>query len=381
MIAALTPVTIGPLTLRNRIVRTATYEGMTPGGVVSDALIEHHAAMARNGVALNTVAYGAVAPGGRTFADQLLITEDAGLDRLAAGVHAEGGALSVQLAHCGGFSKLPRPAGPSAGWNAYGLAYGAPRIRAMTAQDLEDTVAAYVSAARIARDAGVDALELHVGHGYLLSQFLSPLMNRRRDEYGGSLEGRLRFPLMVVRAIAEAAPEVALLAKMNLSDGVPGGSTVDDAVVIAAALADAGVHAIVPSGGLVQRSAFFLMRGDVPIKEMAAAETSAFQRVAMRAFAPFLVKRFDYSSGFFFDDASRVLDAVDVPVGLLGGVDSSALIERALDRGFGFVVLGRALLADPDLVSRLGDPDFVTRCTQCNLCVAEMDRGGVRCVL
>jgi 2,4-dienoyl-CoA reductase-like NADH-dependent reductase (Old Yellow Enzyme family) len=385
---ALQPGRIGPLALRNRIIRTATYEGMTPGGRVSDALIEHHAGFARRGVGLSIVAYGAVASAGRTFDDQLLVDAGAadGLKRLADAVHAEGGAVCLQLAHCGGFSKLPghgAPRGPSAALNPYGLAYGLPRIRAMSHDDIEQTTADYVRAAVLARDAGFDALELHCGHGYLLSQFLSPRLNKRRDEYGGDLQGRLRFPLQVVAAIREAVgPDLCLLAKLNLNDGISGGSDEADAVHIAQALESAGVNGLIPSGGLVQRTAFYLLRGGVPIKEMAGGESSILQRWAMRAFAPFLVKPYAYTSTFLFDGASQVLDAVQVPVALLGGVDSVAALDRAFDRGFPFVVMGRALLADPDFVERLTAGErVVSRCDHCNLCVAEMDRGGVRCVL
>ena len=239
-----------------------------------------------------------------------------------------------------------------------------------------------IMAVRI-RDAGFDAVELHVGHGYLLSQFLSPLINRRRDDYGGDLEARLRFPLRALRAVREGGGEgLCVLAKTNLSDGVPGGLELDESVAAARALVAAGAHGVIPSGGLVQRSAFYLMRGGVPIRQMAAGESSAMQRLAMRAFAPFLVKAFPYEPAFFFDAASQVLDAVDAPVGLLGGVDSAAAIARAMARGFDFVVMGRALLADPDFVARLAaGEDVVSRCTHCNECVAAMDQGGVRCVL
>lgn len=385
MSAALRPGRIGTLELRNRIIKTATYEGMTPGGKVTDALVEHHADLARRGVALTTVAYGAVHPTGRTFSDQLLIAPGAGLERIPDAVHAHGGAACLQLAHCGGFSKnraAGRPMGPSFAFNAYGLAYGLPFVRRMAADDIAEITAAYAEATAQSRDAGFDAVELHCGHGYLLSQFLSPTLNRRRDGYGGDLERRLRFPLEVVRAIRErVGPSYPILAKTNLNDGVRGGSNTDDAIAIARALTGAGVDAIVPSGGLVQRSAFYLMRGGVPIKAMTTAETSRLQRWAMRLFAPFLVRKFVYESSFFFDQAARVLDDVDVPVALLGGVDSASAIQRALDRGFAFVALGRALLADPDFVERLAAGEDVTsRCTHGNQCVAQMV-DGVRCVL
>lgn len=381
---ALTPLRLRGLTLRNRIVKTATFEGMSPGGRVSDALVHHHAAQARHGVALTTVAYGAVHDAGRTFADQLLVDEDAGLARIADAVHAEGGAVSLQLAHCGGFSKHRtgrRPMGPSFAINAYGIAYGLPFVRAMTEADMAEVLAAYAQAARVACDDGFDALEIHLGHGYLLSQFLSPAINRRRDAYGGSLTNRLRFPLAVVEAVRHAVgPDVPLLAKINLHDGVRGAHGAD-AVPIAQALEAAGIDAIVPSGGLVQRSAFYLLRGEVPLAGMIRAEASWLQRWSMRLLGPLLVRPVPYTSTFFRDPALAVARAVGIPVGLLGGVDRARAVHAALDDGFAFVVMGRALLADPDFVDRLAvGEDVVSRCTHCNQCVATMD-DGVACVL
>lgn len=392
---ACTPAPLGPLTLRNRIIKTATYEGMTPAGRVGPQLIEHHGELARRGVALTTVAYGAVSADGRTFGEQLLIDEPnlSGLAALTEAVHRAGGAACLQLAHAGGFSKHRgvsggAPRGPSWGLNAYGLAQGLPLIRAMSADDLRRTVDAYGRAARLATRAGFDALELHCGHGYLLSQFLSPRDNRRRDRYGGSLERRLRFPLEVARRVREVCgPDVALSAKINLADGVRGGLDLACAKRVARALAAEGIDAIVPSGGMVQRSAFYLLRGEVPLRAMARVERDPLQRWALRLFGPLFVRPWRYSSAFFFDDAAALLDDLreaghQVPVALLGGVDSAAVIARALARGFGFVALGRALLADPDLVERLcAGEDVVSRCDHCNQCVATMDEGGVRCTL
>lgn len=381
----LAPGRIGPVALRNRVIKTATFEGLSPGGHVSDALIALHAGMATRGVALTTVAYGAVEDAGRTFPDQLLVdrTRRDGLARLADAVHAAGGAVSLQLAHGGGFSKhASRPAGPSAGWNAYGTASGRPWIRPMTADDLARTTDAFGEATRTAVDAGFDAVELHVGHGYLLSQFLSPIFNRRRDAYGGDLTGRSRFPVEVARRVVEAAGgRVGVLAKINVADGVPGGLEPGDAATVARSLEAAGVHAVIPSGGLVQRSAFFLLRGEVPLAEMAAAEPGWVQSVAMRVFGSFLVKPWPWSPGFFLEPGLAVVGAVGIPVVAVGGLDDAETLGRALDRGYAFVALGRSLLADPDLVERLAAGEaFASRCTHCNRCVAGM-AGGVRCVL
>ena len=387
---ALEPTELRGLRLRNRFIKTATYEGMSPGGRVSDALVAHHASMAANGVALTTVAYAAVCPDGRTFGDQLLVERDnlEGLRRIADAVHQRGGAVSLQLGHCGGFSKNKdvtggRPAGPSAAWNTYGLLVGVPRIRAMTLEDIAAVPGQFAQAARLAKEAGFDAVEVHCGHGYLLSQFLSPAINRRRDEWGGSLSARARLAIAVIAAVRAAVGDaMPILAKLNTRDAVPGGLEIDESVQVAKWLVAAGVDCIVPSGGLVAQSPFFLMRGRVPVSDMVSAEKHLAQRWAIRLFAPFVMKPYAYTPNFFLDDAMRLNEAVDVPVALLGGVDSAVAVAQAMESGFEFVAMGRALLADPDFIPRLSAGEaVVSRCTHCNACVGEMDKGGVRCVL
>ena len=381
---------IGALELKNRFVKSATYEGMSPSGRVSEALIAHHAMMAEMQVGLTTVAYAAVSPEGRTFGDQLLIDEGqvVALRRLTDAVHARGAKVSIQLAHCGAFSKIRAPdgrppAGPSAGWNTYGLLLGVPRVRRMSEAEVEAIPETFARAATLACEAGFDALEIHCGHGYLLSQFLSPLTNRRRDRWGGELEGRAKLALAVIRAVrAAVGDQIAILAKLNTRDGVEGGLEMEETLRLAPWLVDAGADCLVPSGGLVARSPFYLMRGRVPLSEMVAAEKSSAQRLAIRLFGPMVMKSYPYRSCFFLEDALQIARAVDVPVALLGGVDSAEAVRLAMQEGFGFVAMGRALLADPDFIVRLSaGEEVVSRCTHCNACVGEMDRGGVRCVL
>jgi len=390
MNSALQPGKIGSMSLRNRFIKTATYEGMSPGGRVSEALIAHHVGMAKNKVALTTLAYAAVSPDGRTFDDQLLIDENnfVGLNRLSEGVHKAGGKLSIQLGHCGGFSKQKRadgraPLGPSAAWNPYGLMSGVPRIRAMNEDELAAVPQQFALAAQHVKSAGFDAVEVHCGHGYLLSQFLCPAINKRRDDWGGDLQRRLKLPIAVIKAVRQAVgKDFPILAKINSSDAIRGGLELKDAIQIANGLAAAGVDALVPSGGLVSKSPFFLLRGRVPVREMVKAEKNFAQRCAIRFFAPILMRRYPYQPNFFFDEALQIAKAVEVPVALLGGVDSTVAVQEAMNAGFDFVALGRALLADPDFILRLETGEaFTSRCTHCNACIGEMDMGGVRCVL
>jgi len=392
-VRALTPITLADLRLRNRVIKTATFEGMSPGGVPSAKLVEHHVALARGGVGMTTLAYCAVSPHGRTFADQLVMSAELveQLRPLTEAVHAEGAAAAIQLGHCGGFSKdleqrrhsPPGPLGPSRAINLYGVLSGLVFTKKMGPAELDAVVEQFAIAAARAREAGFDAIELHLGHGYLLSQFLSPAINRRRDQYGGSLDNRLRLPLRVVRAVREAVgPRVPILCKTNLRDDIRGGLEVDESIEIARALEREGVDALVLSGGIVSKSAFYLLRGDRPLREMIAVENKPAQRMALRLFGPQVIAAHPFEELFFLPLARQVRAAVNMPLCLLGGIVSRDNLETAMAEGFELAAMGRALIENPNFVRDL-EAGLVTRsaCTHCNVCVAEMDRGGVRCVL
>jgi 2,4-dienoyl-CoA reductase-like NADH-dependent reductase (Old Yellow Enzyme family) len=310
------------------------------------------------------------------------------LRALTDAVHAAGAAVSLQLGHCGFFSKntaLPgrRPLGPSFIVNQYGLMSGMPFARAMTASDIAEVIDDFGTAAARAVDAGFDALELHLGHGYLLSQFISPATNRRRDRWGGSLDNRMRLPLAVLQRVRErVGVRVAILAKTNLRDGFRGGLELDESVGVAQRLEAAGVDAIVLSGGFTSKTPFYLFRGGRPLKEMIEVEKSRLQKIALRLFGASAIKEYPFKELFFLDDARAVRQAVRVPLVLLGGALSIDNLDTAMREGFEFVAMGRALIADPDLINRMQRGEVTrSRCTSCNKCVAEMDRNGVRCVL
>lgn len=383
------PLRIESLALRNRVIKTATYEGMVVDGLPSELLKRHHVALARGGVAMTTVAYCAVSPEGRTFANQLVMRHEsvAALRALTDAVHREGAAVMLQLGHCGGFSKntelsIRGPLGPSLGFNAYGALVGRPVVRAMSPADIERTTADFVHAAQRAIEAGFDAVELHLGHGYLLSQFLSPRLNRRRDGYGGPLPHRLRFPLDVVRRVRAAlGPRVPIFAKLNLDDGVRDGLHIDEAVLVARALEEAGTSALVLSGGLVSHSALYLLRGERPLRQMIAVEPSWLQKLALIAFGPFFVPKTPFAPLFFLPLAKQVRAAVRMPLVYVGGATSLEDIMQVRREGFELVAMGRALLADPDLIRRYATGQATrSTCSPCNRCITEMDRpGGVVC--
>lgn len=374
------PLQLGPVRLRNRVVKAATFEGMTPSGQVTDALIGFHRRIARGGVAMVTMAYGAVTPEGRTMPDQVVVDRAAlpGLRRLVEAVHAEGAAASIQLTHCGGFSRLRGSVGPSSGLNLYGIGSGAPWVRGMTEAELLRLAASFGDAARLAAEAGFDTIELHAGHGYLLHQHLSPAKNRRRDGWGGSLAGRLRFPLAALDAARRAFPG-AVVVKMNLEDHHPGGLGIDDAVEIARAFVAGGADALVLSCGVVDTTPFSLLRGRVPLPEMLETEHNPLQRLGLRWFSGSRLRAVPWTPMFLLEPARVVRAATQAPLMLLGGVVDAAHLQTAMDEGFELVQVGRALIHDPDWWLRCAtDAGWRSTCTHCNRCVGLMERG-VRC--
>lgn len=384
------PWTLRGLWLRNRFIKAATFEGHCPGGRPDrDGLAGFHEAFAQGGVALCTLAYGAVEPGGRTFDDQMCLKDDIldDLRHVTDAIHRHGAKAAIQLAHCGSSSKWSgwigrRARGPSGGFNGLGMFVGTPLARALRPDELPKLADDYRIGAERAVAAGFDAVELHMGHGYLLSQFLSPAVNKRRDEFGGSLENRARFPLQVIRAVREGVGgTVPIIVKMNLRDGFRGGLEIEDSVAFAKLLEANEADALVLTGGFTSKSAMYLFRGPTFVHELIKAQRRKIDKLVYRMAAP-TMKSMPFKELYFLDLAKQVMAAVDLPLIGIGGVQSLASVRRALAEGYQAVQLGRALIHDPALVRHYEEGSKTeSGCTVCNLCVAEMDRDGVRCVL
>lgn len=383
------PARLGDLTLRNRLIKAATFEGLTPGGVPGERLRDLHVELARGGVGMTTLAYCAVEPDGRLHEDTMLVHEGirAELVTLIDAVHAEGCRVAGQMAHGGGFSKnralvARRPKGPSFGLNRLGAAVGMPFNDAMTEADIRDLIGAYHDAARLMRDVGFDALEIHFGHGYALCQFISPKTNRRKDRYGGSLLNRMRLPLEVLEAVRAAVGDgFPILGKLSLSEGVRGGIPVEEGVEVARLLDEAGIDGIVTSGGTSSMSPMFMMRGQSFLPALIAAEPRRALRVAMRMAGPVMFGEHPFEELYFLEEARRVRAAVRCAVVYVGGASTANSFATLMREGFDFVQLGRALLADPSLPRRAHEErDYASPCTHCNRCVATIEHPrGVHC--
>jgi 2,4-dienoyl-CoA reductase-like NADH-dependent reductase (Old Yellow Enzyme family) len=373
---------LGPLELRNRFIKAATFEGMAPRNVVTEALIDFHRAFVAGGVGMTTLAYCAVSSDGQGAPGEVVMRDEAlpGLRRFAEAVHAHGAAASIQLGHAGPVAgrTAPRGLAPSRVFAPQAMKF----TRACTDADLARITGDFARAARLAAGAGFDAIELHYGHGYLVSAFLSPRLNRRTDRWGGSVENRARFAREVARAVRDAVgPRTAVIAKWNVADGVPGGLQVDESVAAARLLeADGALDALELTGGSSFQNPMYLFRGEPPIRELAAAFPLPL-RLAFRLTARRFMPTYPFEEAFFLADARRFRAALRLPLVLLGGINRVETVRRALAEGFAFVALGRALLREPALVERwrAGDPGPAT-CTHCNQCIPTI-YGGTHCVL
>ena len=378
------PATLGPITLRNRVIKAATFEGMTPQRLVTDALIAFHRRVAAGGVGMSTVAYCAVSPEGGTDGRQILLRDEAipGLRRLTDAIHAEGAAAAAQLGHAG---PVANPVGTSLPSLSPSRTFSPLRMRftrALTADDIARVTADFARSARVAVSGGFDALEIHLGHNYLLSAFLSPKLNTRTDQWGGSLENRARFPRQVVRAVRDVVGDrVAVTAKLNMADGVPGGFWLDESLAFARLLEEDGaLDALELTGGSSLANPMYLFRGEAPIREMAAVMPPAV-RLMFRVVARRMMPEYPFEEAFFLPYARQFRAALKMPLILLGGITRTDTIQRALGEGFSFVAMARALLREPDLIARMqSGAARESLCVHCNKCMPTI-YSGTRCVL
>lgn len=372
-----TEASIGPITLRNRTIRSAAFESMCPGNAPSQQLMDYHRSVAAGGVGMTTVAYAAVAQSGLSFDRQLWMRKEIvpGLRKLTDSVHKEGAAASIQLGHCGNMSHKKicgeTPVGASSGFNLYSPTF----VRGLRKDELRVMAKAYGNAVRLARESGFDAVEIHAGHGYLISQFLSPYTNHRKDEYGGSLDNRMRFMDEVMAEVMKAAGnDMAVLVKMNMRDGFKGGMDIEESLQVAHRLVNDGAQALVLSGGFVSKVPMYVMRGAMPIKAMTHYMDCWWLKWGVRMAGHLMIPTVPFKEAYFLDDAMLFRKEIkNIPLVYVGGLISREKIEDVLDKGFEFVQMGRALLNEPGFVNRM-KLDVNARCTckHSNYCIARM---------
>ncbi|MDD5168390.1 MAG: NADH:flavin oxidoreductase [Syntrophales bacterium] len=353
--------TIGTMTLANRFVRSATWEGMAADdGAVTQKLTDTMTALAQGGVGLIISSHAYISPEGQAGPWQLGIYKDElidGLGKMTAAVHAAGGKIVAQLAHAGQAAITKLTGQPAL---AVSESAGIPgtQCKEMAEEDIKRLVNAFVQAARRAKAAGFDGIQMHCAHGYLLNQFLSPAFNQRQDEYGGSIENRTRMPLLVYHAIRkEVGTDYPILIKINCRDFLDNGLTLEDSLQAATLLTRAGVNAVELSGGTVISKALSPSRTGINTEEKEA---------------------------YFREEALAFKKQISVPLILVGGMRSLEVVERLLAEGVAdYISLCRPFIREPGLINRWksGDRRRAT-CISDNQCFAPGSKGlGIYCVV
>jgi 2,4-dienoyl-CoA reductase-like NADH-dependent reductase (Old Yellow Enzyme family) len=369
----LEPGELGPVRTRNRIIRAGTSESMAqPDGAVSDALVDLYATLARNAVGAIFTGHLFCHQRGRYARNQTGVDRDAllpGLRRLVDAVHAGGGVMLAQVAHAGSQSRAPEvaPLAPSAVPNAL---TGRP-VPAASEGEIEEAIQAFAAGARRAIEAGFDGVHIHGANGYLISEFLSPLANRREDAWGGNADRRRRFAVDVVRAVrAEVPDDKALTMKLGVVDAPPDGLTLDEALVTARAVAAEGLDALEISCGVME-AASDSARQYVAVDRRRAADDLLLQRLLSAPAA----------EAYFVPWARRVRGEVDIKLIAVGGMRRTETMEQVLASGDAdFVAMARPFIREPDIAHQIvaGRTGLVD-CTSCNLCLMHEGHHSLRC--
>ena len=381
-----TPVTIGPVTLRNRVIRSAAFENMAYGNSPSQDLYDYHVAVARGGVGMTTLAYAAVDRSGLSFDGQLWMRKEIvpDLRRITDAIHAEGAKASIQLGHCGNMTHRATcgcmPVGASGGFNMYSPTF----VRSLKINEIHDLVKAFGNAVNLAREAGFDCVEIHAGHGYLISQFLSPYTNHRHDEFGGSLENRMRFMRMVIsEGMKAAGDDLGVIVKMNMHDGFKTGMHRAECLEVAKELERLGVHAIVLSAGFVSKAPMEVMRGAMPLKTLAHymdMKKFWWLKAALLTIGRLLIPTVPYREGYFLEDAMQFRQVLKLPLIYVGGLISKDKMEEVLAAGFQGLQVARALVHDTDFVNKLHSGEITcSGCKHSNYCIGRMYTLEMRC--
>lgn len=372
-----TPGKLGPVELRNRTIRSAAFEGMGRANGPTQQLKDYHVSVAKGGVGMTTLAYAGICRSALSFDTQLWLRPEivTPLRDITDAIHAEGAKASIQIGHCGNMTHIRTaggiPVGASGGFNLY-----SPTVcRGLRPQELKDLARNFGEAVDTARDAGFDCVEVHAGHGYLISQFLSPYTNHRRDEFGGSLENRMRFMNMCLEEVMRhAGSDMGVIVKTNMRDGFKGGLEIDDCLRVAKEIERAGVHGIVLSGGFVSKAPMYVMRGKMPLYSMTYYMRQLWLKYGVRMAGRFMIKPSLFKELYFLDDALRFREELKLPLIYVGGVVDRKGADRVMSEGFDFLQMGRALLNEPDFVNRMREDEDNHRCgcDHVNYCIARM---------
>jgi len=380
-----TPCQIGPVTLRNRTIRSAAFENMCYLNKPSKDLFDYHLSVAKGGIGMTTVAYASVNRSGVSFAGQLWMREEIipELKKMTDALHNEGAKVSIQLGHCGNMTHSYTcgqiPVGASGGFNLYSPTI----VRKLKEKEIYKLVEDFGKAVNLARKAGFDCVEIHAGHGYLISQFLSPYTNRRKDKFGGSLENRMRFMNLVMKEVmTAAADDMAVVVKINMFDGFKSGMQLDDCIKVARELEKSGVHALVLSAGFVSKAPMHVMRGSMPYKTLTHYMNPWkfwWLKIGIRMFGKILIPSVPFQEAYFLEYAKKFRQELSIPLIYVGGLISKSKIEEVLNEGFVAVQMARALINDPGFVNKMKEGVERSNCKHSNYCIGRMYTLEMKC--
>ena len=382
-----TPYQLGPITLRNRTIRSAAFENMCKGNKPTQQLIDYHVSVARGGVGMTTVAYCAVDRSGVSFDGQLYVHDEIlpDLKKLTDAVHAEGAKVSIQLGHCGNMTHYytcgyQLPVGPSTGFNLYSPTI----VRGLKKDEIHTIARHFGEAVDFCRKAGFDCVEIHAGHGYLISQFISPYTNHRHDEYGGSFENRVRFMHECLDEVMKHAGEdMAVVVKTNMFDGFKRGIQLEEGIRVAKEIEKHHPHAIVLSGGFVSKAPMTVLGGAMPLKTLAYYMDMAkfwWLKMGIAIGGRLLIPTVPFKELYFMQQARKFRDALSTPCIYVGGIQSRDNCETILREGFPLMQMAHVLIKDPDFVRHMAeDEHYHAGCGRSNYCVARMYTLDMKC--
>ena len=383
-----TPFSLGPIELRNRTVRSAAFENMCQGNKPSQMLKDYHVSVARGGIGMTTVAYCSVDRSGVSFDGQLYVHDEIKKDLkdLTDAIHAEGAKVSIQLGHCGNMTHFYTcgnriPVGASTGINLYSPTFA----RGLRKDEIAEIVRHFGEAVDFCRECGFDCVEIHAGHGYLISQFLSPYTNHRRDEYGGSLQNRMRFMNEVLDEVMKhAGNDMAVIVKTNMFDGFKKGLQVEECLTVAKEIEKHGVHGLVLSAGFVSKAPMVILGGAMPLKTLAwymNPWSFWWLKLGLAVAGRILIPTVPYRELYFLETAKRFRKELKMPLIYVGGVQSRANCETVLSEGFDLMQMGHVLIHDPAFVNKMKEegPTCRSGCLRSNYCVGRMYTLEMKC--
>ena len=382
-----TPYQLGPVTLRNRTIRSAAFENMCPGNKPSQMLQDYHVSVAKGGVGMTTVAYCAVDRSGVSFDGQLYVHDEIlpDLRRLTAAIHEAGAKASIQLGHCGNMTHFYTcgyriPVGASTGINMYSPTI----VRGLRKDEIHTIARHFGEAVDFCRKAGFDCVEIHAGHGYLISQFISPYTNHRHDEYGGSFENRVRFLHECLDEVMKhAGDDMAVVVKTNMFDGFKRGIQLEEGIRVAKEIEKHHPHAIVLSAGFVSKAPMTVLGGAMPIKTLAyymPGKTFWWLKLMLHLVGRLMIPTVPFRELYFLEYAKQFRAALQTPCIYVGGIQSRANCETVLSEGFELMQMAHTLIKDPAFVNHMREEDdYSAGCGRSNYCIGRMYTLEMKC--